>query len=299
MSIRFRPPFEAGSFLLEVTEGCSHNRCSFCTMYRDQQFRILSIDEIEEQLFAAKISADKISRVFLENGDAFALSAEKLSVIAEMVHSYFPKVRTISMYASVKNIIRKSDSELKQLASLGIGDLNIGIESGYDKALKMMEKGYSAKDAEEQLLCLKDAGISFCANIILGAAGSGSSYNNARETAKLLNRTKPYLIFTGTIHADEGCPLYDQMKDGRFEECTFEEYFYEEEVLLNMLELPETYLFGLHPSNVLLVQGKLGTDKDKIMKALYKRRKQLAKKLDQRPVRISEGTIIENIGYLV
>ena len=205
--IMYRPPFEAGSFLLEVTKGCSHNQCSFCTMYRDVPFRLLSMEDVETQIRDASVYATLINRVFLENGDAFVLSADKLKEIAELIHSYLPRVGTIAMYASIKNIRGKTDEELKTLRQMGINELNIGVESGLDEALEYMNKGYTSDEASYQLNRLKKAGIDYGANIIFGCAGPNLRKENAIATAKLLNETKPYLIFTGTFHADPGCPL--------------------------------------------------------------------------------------------
>ena len=113
----YRPPFEARSLLLQVTTSCSHNRCSFCTMYRDEPFRMEPLDQIEEDLVEARQYVPNVTRVFLENGDPFALSADRLEQIAVMIHAYLPRVETIAMYASVKNVIGKSDEELRRLRS--------------------------------------------------------------------------------------------------------------------------------------------------------------------------------------
>ena len=289
----FRPPFEARSLLLQVTVGCSHNKCTFCTMYRDLEFEPEELSQIEEDLKEAREFVPDITRVFLENGDTFCLEAARLAQIAEMVHAYLPKVETITMYASVKNIRNKSDDDLKRLRDLGINELNIGVESGLDETLSFLNKGYTAEQAYTELGRLKAAGIDFGANIIFGSAGPGKSEENARATAALLNETKPYLIFTGTIHADEGCPLYDEMKSGRFKECTFGEYLDEEKLFLSLLDLPGCYYFGLHPANVVRMHGFLNRDKEKLLAEVEKMRTALSDRLDERPVRVSgEGGII-------
>ena len=113
--IMYRPPFEARSFLLQVTEGCPHNRCSFCTMYRDVSFAVERVEQIEADLKEASEYASDVIRVFLENGDPFVLSADKLIHIAEMIHRYLPKTETIAMYTSINNIRGKTDEELKIL----------------------------------------------------------------------------------------------------------------------------------------------------------------------------------------
>ena len=153
----YRPPFEARSLLLQVTTGCSHNRCSFCTMYRDEPFKVEPLEQIEEDLEEAREYVPDVTRVFLENGDPFALSADRLEKIAAMIHDYLLKVETIAMYASIKNVIGKTDEELKRLRTLGINELNIGVESGLDEALTYMNKGYTAEQAVYELKRLRAA----------------------------------------------------------------------------------------------------------------------------------------------
>lgn len=290
--ITYRPPFEANSLLLQVTQGCSHNHCSFCTMYRDTPFRVESIEQIEQDLKEATAYSDHIDRVFLENGDPFALHAEQLSVIAECIHRYLPKVKTISMYASINNIRGKTDAELVDLRKLGINELNIGVESGLNDALQIMNKGYTSKEAMYELLRLTNAGIDYGANVIFGCAGAGRGIENAIVTAELLNRTKPYLIFTGTIHADKGCPLYEDIHNGSFAEETFAEYLDEEQELLELLDLDGVMYFGAHPSNVAPMVGTLNRDKEKLIAELDRKRKELGTLLNTVPRRGGEGAII-------
>ena len=244
----YRPPFEAKSLLLEVTAGCSHNSCAFCTMYRDVPFSVSPLEQVEADLCEAAKRVPYTTRVFLENGDPFVLSTDKLLKIAELIHKHLPRVETIAMYASVNNIKSKKQKELELLRAAGINELNIGVESGLDEALLRLNKGYTADEAVREFLRLKEAGMDYGANIILGAGGSGQYLENAQETAGLLNAMQPYLIFTGTIHADPGCPLYDDLASGRFTENTTEQYFAEEETLLELLTVQDClYLGFIHP----------------------------------------------------
>ena len=290
--VMFRPPFEAASLLLEVTHGCSHNACAFCTMYRGVPFQLEPMERVEECVRTAAVRRPGVKRVFLEHGDAFALSAERLIRIAELIHAYLPRVEIIAMYASIKNIASKSDDDLERLREAGIGDLNVGVESGLDEALRWMNKGYTAAQARHELLRLKRAGIPWGANVILGAAGPALRSENAIATAELLSATQPNLIFTGTLHADPGCPLYEAIKSGAFAESTFGEYFDEEETLIERLELDDCVFFGLHPSNVVTMEGRLPQDKDRLLAELRDERDYLRARLDRRPVRASEGAII-------
>ena len=288
----YRPPFEARSLLLQVTVGCSHNDCAFCTMYRDTQFRVEPLSQIEADLKEAAPYANRITRVFLENGDPFVLNADRLLSIADLIHRYLPKAETIAMYASIKNIMTKTDAELKKLRETGINELNIGVESGLDDALRAMNKGYTAEQAKTELFRLKATGFDWGANVIFGAAGAGNGLENAKATAALLNETKPYLIFTGTVHADAGCPLYGAMQSGTFIESTFGEYLNEEERFITLLELDRCYYFGLHPSNVVPMQGWLSADKEKLLHEIHSARTELMEQLNERPRRGGEGAIL-------
>ena len=288
----FRPPFEARSLLLQVTTGCSHNKCAFCTMYRDVPFGIETADQIRTDLAEARQYVPDITRVFLENGDPFCLSADKLRETAQLIHEYLPKVETIAMYASIQNIQGKTDDELRMLRELGINELNIGVESGLDEVLAHMNKGYTAEQALHELLRLRAAGIDYGANVILGAGGQDRRSDHARATAALMNETTPYLIFTGTIHADPGCPLYEEMHSGSFAENTVGEYLDEEELFLEELDLDDCLYFGLHPSNIVVMQGYLSRDKDAMLSEIRLRRRQLQGKLDLRPARYGEGAVL-------
>ena len=290
--LTYRPPFEANSLLLQVTRGCSHNACSFCTMYRDTPFGEETLEQIEWDIDEAAQMNLNTHRAFLVNGDAFCLPAKTLARVAEMMGEKLPQIRTIAMYASIRNIKEKTDEELRMLRGLGINELNIGVESGMDSVLEYMNKGYTAAQAKAELLRLKEAGFDYALNIIFGAAGSGNQQEHARETARLVNDTPPFLIFTGTVHTDPGCPLYDAVREGLFVECTIGEYLEEEERFIADLELERCFYFGLHPSNVIQMQGWLPDDKEEMIAAVRKTREDMKRILDKRPIRAGEGAII-------
>lgn len=294
MSIMFRPPYEARSYLLLVTSGCSHNACRFCTMYKDVPFEEAPLDLVEKQLMYEAERRLHTKRVFLENGDPFTLSAGYLLKVSEMIHSYLPEVERITMYAQIRNIMTKTDEELKALAKAGIGELNIGLESGMDSVLRYLRKGYTAEEALKQMKRLTAAGISFSVNIIFGAAGAGNGIAHAKETAAVLNEAQPYLVFTNTIHSEKGCDLYADMQEGRFIEPTFGEYIAEEEQFLTDLEMKDAEYYGIHPANVLQLRGRLPGDKEALLRELRSQRDSADPELlKQRPRRLdSEGMII-------
>ena len=288
----YRPPYEAQSFLLQVTHGCSHNKCTFCYMYPDVKFSVCPMSEIREDLEEAARVCPNVKRVFLEHGDAFVLSADKLLEISTEIHNYLPRTAKIAMYASIRNIARKTDEELKMLKEAGIGGLDIGVESGLDEALAYMNKGHTAKEAEEQLLRLEKAGIDYTFNIILGSAGSELWKENAEATAALLNKVQPSLLFTGTLHAQKGCRLYEDMSSGAFKECTIGQLLDEQELLLELLDLKDTIYFGSHPSNLVPMQAYLPKHKKEMIRYVKETRRQLKGHLDEFPLRGSEGSIL-------
>ena len=290
--IVYRPPFEANSLLLQVTTGCSHNRCTFCTMYHDVPFTMCPLEQVEAELDEAALFRPDVKRVFLEHGDPFTMPAERLLKIAELIHQKLPRVETIAMYASIQNIRRKTDAELRRLRDAGINGLDIGVESGLDEALSMMNKGHTAQESIEQLQRLKKAGIDFTLNIILGCGGAELWRENAEATAAMINAVQPRQIFTGTLHAEPGCKLYGEMKSGAFRECTFRQLLDEQELLLSRLELEECYYFSSHPSNVMPMQGWLPKHKQDMLEAVREMRATLADRLDEIPVRGGEGSIL-------
>ncbi len=290
--IVYRPPYEAESLLLQVTKGCSHNKCTFCCMYPDVKFSVCPIEEVRADIAeAAEINPD-YERVFLEHGDAFVLSADRLLEIADAIHEKLPKVKTIAMYASIQNIRQKTDDELKKLHDAGIGGLDIGVESGLDEALVYMNKGHTAKEAEEQLKRLTEAGIDYSFNAIIGCAGSDLWKENAEATAELINAVQPHLLFLGTLHAQKGCRLFEDMKNGTFKECTIGQLLDEQEHLIRCLDLKDTIYFGSHPSNLVPMLAKLPKHKDEMIRHIHEMRKHYNSNLDEIPMRAAEGAIL-------
>lgn len=288
----YRPPYEANSLLLQVTLGCSHNKCTFCYMYPDVKFTVCPMEQVEADIDEATRYCPDVERVFLEHGDAFVLSADRLMQIADAIHRKLPKVETIAMYASIQNIKHKTDAELRRLRDAGINGLDIGVESGLDAALRYMNKGHTAKEDEEQLLRLTKAGIDYSFNAILGCGGSDLWKENAEATAALINAVQPHLLFIGTLHAQPGCKLYGDMKSGTFKECTCGQLLDEQEQLIRCLDLKDTYYFGSHPSNLVPMQGRLPKRKQDMIEAVQEMREQLRHHLDEFPVRGGEGSIL-------
>ena len=261
----YRPPPEADSFLLQVTVGCAHNQCTFCDMYRDVSFRRVAMDQIEEDLQEARGIYKKAERIFLVNGDAFVLKAKILGEIAERIRFYFPECQTITMYASIKDVKSKTDQELSDLKRLGINDLYVGVESGWEQVIARINKGHTIEEARHQLARLTNAGIDHIANLMLGVAGAGKGVENARFTATFLNETKPRLIWVGTLAIFEGTELHSDTAEGLFVPASEMEILEEEKELIRNIELENVRFYGVHPTNAVRVSGVLPRDRQRMI----------------------------------
>lgn len=252
----YRPPPEKDTPLLQVTVGCSYNKCAFCTMYRNTQFHMSPESEIIEDLLELSPYRDGIRRIFLLNGDPFVLSAEKLLRISKLVHQYLPKVETLTCYCSIGDLRNKTFEELVMLRKAGYNQLYIGLETGYEPALKFITKGYTIAEAERILGDLLRAGFDYHALLMNGIAGRGNSEVSVAATAKLLNTYKPKMVALLSTAVSAGTPLEEMRDRGEYVELTEREQIQEELMLLRALDLEaDCYFFGSHPFNLIPVNG--------------------------------------------
>ncbi len=228
----YRPPLEANTPLLEITYGCSWNQCYFCSMYRNTKFGTSPIEDIESDLKELKKYSPEIERIFLVNGDALTLPYEKLTIISKLIHKYLPNIKTISCYASIRNIRTKTVEELKKLHEEGFDEFYIGLETANDYALKLMNKGYTSEEEQECLLKLEQADISYNAIVMFGITGRGCSKEHIIETTQLLNRYKPKVILSMSTSVQKQTPLEKYRVEGIYEELTEREMIEEELLFL-------------------------------------------------------------------
>ncbi len=253
----YRHPIEGNTPLLEVTAGCSHNKCSFCTMYRETPFRVSPLANVEADLQEMKAQGYPIKRIFLVNGEPFILSTAKLVEIGERIAHYFPEIETITCYASIKSLKTKTVEDLKQLRALKFNQLHIGLESAYDPAIAQMNKGFTTAEAYKNIGKLVQAGFDWDAILMLGVAGKGMGEVQIAETAKLLNTYPPYLISMMTTSVSTGTPLEQMRDNGEFIECTEREKIEEEILLLELLECPDAFFFGGHNYNLVPINAPM------------------------------------------
>lgn len=240
----YRPPLEARTPLLEVTRGCSHNKCVFCTMYKRTPFSLAPKENIISDLEELAFYYPNLERIYLLNGDPFALSFEKLKDIGELIHKYLPNIKTITSYASFYNMKNKTVAELKELKKLGFDELYIGVETAYEPALLKINKGCNLEEYKESLGKLKSAGMSYHAILMMGVAGAGNGEVNAKATAEFLNIYPPKSVFPMTTSVQYGSKLYEMRQRGDFVEASLGEIIKEQIVLVENLKLPDDTLFS-------------------------------------------------------
>ena len=258
----FRPPIEHTSLILQVTVGCAHNSCTFCTMYKNIDFSIDSMEQIEENLKSARLYYKNPKRVFLVNGDAFVLSAKKLKHISSLIADYFPGIETVTMYASIRNIINKTDKELKELKEeYRINDLYIGVESGHDESLKFLNKGYDLKEAKRQFRRLDDAAINYIQLFMLGTLGRGRSTESARASAELINKTNPSIVWVQAMRAFPESELEAKIQSGEFTPAYELEILEEEREIIRLIDEKNIQFLGIHPINSVTVAGNILTER--------------------------------------
>lgn len=264
----FRPPSEALSFILQVSLGCSWNRCSFCEMYKEKSFSIRSDEEIFHDIKKGASLIPETRKIFLADGDAMALPTNRLLGILATIKREFPKVRRISSYALPRNILRKSPSELAELRDAGLKLIYLGIESGDDEILRRIEKGETAESTTKGLLMAKEAGMKSSVIIINGLGGSALSRQHALNSAKLLNDTQPEYASTLVLSFPKGEDRFISSFGEGFIPLTQVELFEEMMTLIESTNLKSTVFRSDHASNYLSLKGILGRDKERLLKQL-------------------------------
>ncbi len=257
-----RPPHEANSILLEVTTGCTHNSCRFCTFYHDTPYRIAPKKQVESDLQEAKLYNPNAKRIYAVGGDPFSLRTGKLIDLAELINSYFPKIN-IGMYARVDSMYNKTVDELKLLKQHGINDLVIGIESGDDEVLEKMDKGYFSQDIIRECKKLEEAEISYRVIFLGGLAGKGNGKRNALNTAKVLNQLNPTHMYMTSVAVLEESKLYQDVLEGKFTEASEFERIEETLILVKNLHNP-IVLLGQSVANPVNFIAELPSDYDEL-----------------------------------
>lgn len=263
----FRPPSEANSLILQVTNGCSWNQCTFCDMYTSPQkkFRPKSMDDIEQEIIRVAQSDIHYRRIFLADGDAMSLSFRRLHGIMALINRYLPDTQRVSSYCLPRNLQNKTIDELQQLQAMGLSLLYVGCETGDDLLLHKIRKGETFDSSLAALQKIKAAGIKSSVMILNGLGGTQYSAQHALHSAKLMNEAQPDYLATLVVTFYQGERRFQQAFGGDFVALQPPQLFAEMKALLSHLELEQTIFRSDHASNYLVLKGVLGKDKARLL----------------------------------
>ncbi|MCK5080326.1 MAG: radical SAM protein, partial [Bacteroidales bacterium] len=236
----FRPPSEAYSLILQPTIGCSWNRCAFCEMYTTKKFSIRDIEEVKAEITAMKAHADDVRKVFLADGNAMALSADYLMELLNSLNESFPRLIRVSIYALPKDLLAKTDEELYALREAGLKLIYVGIESGDDELLQMVNKGESHATTVEGLLKAKSAGIKSSVMILNGLGGKKYSRQHAENSARVINAVQPEFLSTLVLSYPHGMEHFQKRFKGDFEPCEIPDLLEELRIFIGETELEQS-----------------------------------------------------------
>lgn len=265
----WRPPYEAHSVILQATAGCTYNKCRFCSLYKNEPFRMSPLSEFEADLAEIKRAQPYARRVFLTGANPFALNYENLARRALAVRETLIKCQSIAMFASIRDIRDKEVWQLRRLRSLGINGLSIGVESGDDRVLALAGKGYTAADILTQCRKLDEAGIEYYFVYMTGLAGAGGGARNAANSAALFNRLNPYCISVDSLTLFPNTELYAMAQDGRFQPAGERERIAELQILIRSLQI-RTHLLADSVSNFYPVTANLPYDRTRVLGELQR-----------------------------
>lgn len=262
----FRPPSEARSYILQCTVGCSHNRCTFCAMYKDKKYRVRSMAEIMADIHMAGQYYGDLYKVFLADGDALAMPTGDLLEILAALYQTFPSLQHVGIYASPDSILDKSMEDLHKLKEAGLTIAYLGVETGDSRLLEEIRKGVTYEEMVEAGRKIRQAGISLSVTILLGLAGrTPQAVEHARNTAKILNEINPDYVGALTLMLVPKTQMYRRAQRGEFELPNPFEILAELRMIIQDLDVQGTEFRSNHASNYLAIKGRLPEDKQKML----------------------------------
>ena len=266
----YRPPSEAYSLIVQVTYGCSHNTCAFCSMYKEKHFAVRPLEEVLEDFRIARGIYRHVERVFLADGDALVRKAEELYVILDTVRELFPECQRVTCYASPTSIRIRTDEELRTLRAKGLTMVYMGLESGCDEVLTLMRKGHTAADIVAMGQKVRKNGIALSVTAITGLGGPELLERHAIETAEAFNAMNPEYIGMLTLMVEPGTPLEKWVREGSFTVLGPEDILRETELLLQHIDSEGSVFRMNHASNYLTLKGTLNQDRDAMLERVRK-----------------------------
>ena len=278
----YRPPSEARSLIIQVTIGCSHNKCTFCHMYTEKQFRIRKREEILQDLDECReMYGPWVRRVFFADGDALIVPTKLLLELLDYVRKNFPGVERITSYGTAHDVIRKSEEELKALAAAGLQMVYLGAESGDNEILKHIRKGETAEDIIEAGQKLKRCGIMTSVTLISGLGGRVALERHAVSSAKLINAMNPEYASILTLHLTDDSPMAQEIARGEMELLTPDEIMDETELFLKNIDSPGTVFRTNHASNYVALGGTFNEDIPALLAKVAEAKRQRRYRLEE------------------
>lgn len=257
----YRPPSEARSLIVQLTIGCAHNKCSFCTMYKDKQFRVRKLSEIKEDFAEAsrRYGRERL-RIFLADGDALVMKTKDLLEIIQYAKECFPRAERISSYGTPGDVLRKSEEELIALRKAGLELIYMGAESGDDVVLEQINKGVTREEIIAAGQKLKKCGIGTSITLISGLGGKERLKEHALESADLISKMKPDYVGFLTLMLDEPAPILKEIREGRLTLLEPEDVLAEMRLFLQHVDSEGTVFRSNHASNYIVLRGNLNRD---------------------------------------
>jgi radical SAM superfamily enzyme YgiQ (UPF0313 family) len=262
----FRPPSEADSLILQVTVGCSYNRCTFCSAYQGKRFRIKSFEEIKEDI--DEVSRYKIGRVFLADGDALSIPQKRLLQILSYLKEKFNGLERVGIYANAKDILRKDVEELKALKDLGLGILYLGLESGDPEVLKRIKKNATVDQMIHAGKRVKESGILLSVTVILGLGGVEGSLRHATETGSVLSAMDPDYVGALSLMIVPGTPIAEEIETGRLVLPTPFGLIQELEAMITHCQFTHCFFASNHASNYLPLRIQMPEQKEEALQRI-------------------------------
>lgn len=263
--IVYRPPSEARSLIIQLTIGCARNTCTFCTMYKQKNFRIRKLEDVVRDLKECRDTYSYVRRIFLADGDALIVKTPDLLYILSEIRRLFPECERVTSYGAPADVLLKTPEELLQLHKAGLDMVYIGAESGDNEVLKNIRKGVTAEETVEACLKLKKAGIKVSMMLISGMGSRVRSKEHALASAKITSLIKPEYVSFLTLRVYPGTPLYDQVKSGEFQRMSPMELLDELKLFLKNVDSEGSVFRSNHASNYVDLGGDLNGDIPKML----------------------------------
>ncbi|WP_456477645.1 radical SAM protein [Geoglobus ahangari] len=263
----FRPPSEANSLIVQATIGCSHNKCTFCGMYKMKKFRVKPVEEVKRELEIFKKYYGDVRRLFLADGNAMCMKTEDLVEIVRYAKKLFPSLERVSTYATPMDLLEKSVDELRWLREEGLSLVYLGVESGDDEILKEIRKGVDSREMIEAGRKAIRAGMTLSITAITGLGGEERSFDHAKNTARVLNEMKPHYTAFLTLMIVENTLLYLKLRRGEFTPLNHLEILRELRWVIEDLRY-RTVFRANHASNYLPIRANLPEDREEVLKLI-------------------------------